>query len=51
LLLGKFLRLSFHDCVGGCDGELFVLEELGMSRAFFLLKNSMYTRFPITHTF
>jgi hypothetical protein len=51
LLLGKFLRLSFHDCVGGCDGELFVLEELVMSRAFFLLKNSMYSRFPITHTF
>jgi hypothetical protein len=21
LLIGKFLRLSFHDCVGGCDGE------------------------------
>jgi hypothetical protein len=21
LLIGKFLRLAFHDCVGGCDGR------------------------------
>jgi hypothetical protein len=36
-LRGKFLRLSFHDCVGGCDGEVFVLEELVVSRASFRL--------------
>lgn len=23
LLVGKFLRLAFHDCVGGCDGKSF----------------------------
>ncbi len=26
LLIGKFLRLAFHDCVGGCDGELHVID-------------------------
>lgn len=32
LLVGKFLRLAFHDCVGGCDGTF---EALGFSIVLF----------------
>lgn len=36
LLRGKFLRLVFHDCVGGCDGKYTLLKK-GKFRFFFAL--------------
>lgn len=40
LLMGKFLRLAFHDCVGGCDGcvDMTFFDNIGLQTPIDVLK-------------